>query len=104
MTLPRWVWLPAALAVLVVAGPVLGLLSRIEWADLSALLTSESALAALWLSLKTSVVSTLVCAVLGVPLALVLARSPWAQRLRWLRGLVLLPLVLPPGVGGLPRG
>ena len=101
MTLPRWVWLPAALAVLVVAGPVLGLLSRIEWADLSALLTSESALAALWLSLKTSVVSTLVCAVLGVPLALVLARSPWAQRLRWLRGLVLLPLVLPPVVGGL---
>lgn len=100
-TLPRWVWLPAALAMIVVVGPVVGLLSRVDWVELPALLTSESARAALWLSLKTSVASTLVCAVIGVPLALVLARHRWARRLRWVRGIVLLPLVLPPVVGGL---
>ena len=52
------------------------------------------------LSLRTSVASTLSCIVLGVQLALVLAR--WDFRyLGLLRSLVLLPLVLPPVVGGL---
>ncbi|MDO5629329.1 MAG: ABC transporter permease, partial [Mobilicoccus sp.] len=98
--LPRWVWAPAALALLLVLGPLIGLLTRVDWAELPALLLSESSLAALGLSLRTATVSTLLCVVLGVPLALVLARG----RSRWLRlvrGVVLVPLVLPPVVGGL---
>ena len=49
------------------------------------------------LSILTASVSTALCIVLGTPMALLLAR----HGLRWLRPLVLLPLVLPPVVGGL---
>ncbi|GAB48304.1 ABC transporter permease [Mobilicoccus pelagius] len=98
---PRWLLPAAIVSLLVVVGPLVGLLGRVDWVELPALLTSESSLAALWLSLRTAVVSTLLCLVLGTPLAVVLARAPSAGWVRWLRGLVLLPLVLPPVVGGL---
>ena len=97
MTTPRWVVLPAALGMLLVALPLAGLLSRVPWPGLWDLLTSQSSLAALQLSILTASVSTVFCIVLGTPMALVLAR----HGLRWLRPLVLLPLVLPPVVGGL---
>ncbi|MCT2170571.1 MULTISPECIES: ABC transporter permease [Kocuria] len=80
--------------------PLVGMLLRIDWAHLGELLTSESSLAALWLSLRTAVASTALCVVLGCPLALVLARST-ARGLTVFRSLVLLPLVLPPVVGGI---
>ena len=97
MTTPRWVVLPAALGMLLVALPLAGLLSKVPWPGLWELLTSQSSLAALQLSILTASVSTVFCIVLGTPMALVLAR----HGLRWLRPLVLLPLVLPPVVGGL---
>ncbi len=98
--LPRWVLLPAVGGVLLVAVPVLGLVLRVPWSELPALLSSEAALAALGLSLRTSAVATLLAVVLGVPLALLLAwtRPPGA---RAVRTVVLLPLVLPPVVSGL---
>ncbi|MFL0448353.1 molybdate ABC transporter permease subunit, partial [Corynebacterium xerosis] len=80
--------------------PLVGMLLRIDWAHLGELLTSESSLAALWLSLRTAVVSTALCVVLGCPLALVLARFT-ARGLTVFRSVVLLPLVLPPVVGGI---
>ena len=89
MTTPRWVVLPAALGMLLVALPLAGLLSKVPWPGLWELLTSQSSLAALQLSILTASVSTVFCIVLGVPMALVLAR----HGLRWLRPLVLLPLV-----------
>ncbi len=82
---------------LLVALPLAGLLSKIPWPGLWQLLTSESSLAALQLSILTASVSTALCIVLGTPMALLLAR----HGLCWLRPLVLLPLVLPPVVGGL---
>ena len=98
--LPRWVLLPAVAGVLLIALPVLGMLLRVPWDELPALLTSEASLAALGLSLRTSAVATLLVVVLGVPLALVLA---WARLpgIRVVRTVVLLPLVLPPVVSGL---
>lgn len=99
--LPRWLWAAAAVSLLLVVGPLLGLLARVDWVTLPALLTSDSSLAALGLSLRTALASTACCLVLGTPLALVLARAPARSWVRWLRGLVLLPLVLPPVVGGL---
>lgn len=98
--LPRWVLVPAVVGVLLVALPVLGLVLRVPWAELPGLLTSDAALAALGLSLRTSGAATLLAVVLGVPLALVLAwtRLPGA---RVVRTVVLLPLVLPPVVSGL---
>ena len=97
MTTPRWVVLPAALGMLLVALPLAGLLSRVPWPGLWELLTSQSSLTALQLSILTASVSTVFCIVLGTPMALILAR----HGLRWLRPLILLPLVLPPVVGGL---
>ena len=82
---------------LLVALPLAGLLSKVPWPGLWELLTSQSSLAALQLSILTASVSTVFCIVLGTPMALILAR----HGLRWLRPLVLLPLVLPPVVGGL---
>ncbi|HWI43076.1 MAG TPA: ABC transporter permease [Nocardioides sp.] len=98
--LPRWLVLPAAVGAAFVVLPVLALLTRVDWAAFPGLVTSGSALTALGLSLRTSAVSTTLCLLLGVPLATVLARSD-ARWLPALRSLVLLPLVLPPVVGGI---
>jgi len=98
--LPAMLWLPAALAFALIAAPVLGLGLRADWPRLPALLVSRSALAALQLSLLTASVATLLCIVLGGPLAVVLARTR-LPGLAFVRSVVLLPLVLPPVVGGL---
>ena len=61
---------------------------------------SEAVLAALWLSLATSAASLVLTVLLGLPLALVLARRRF--RGRWLaEAIVDLPIVLPPSVAGL---
>ncbi|MGD9987347.1 ABC transporter permease [Pseudonocardia sp.] len=93
-------WVPAVVAFLVIALPVLGLLLEADWARMPELLTSPAALAALRLSLETAAISTVLCILLGGPLAAVLARGRMPG-LRALRSVVLLPLVLPPVVGGL---
>lgn len=97
---PRWIHAVAVLAALVVVLPLLAMVARVNWADFLPLVTSESALSALGLSLRTSAASTVLCILLGVPLALVLARGRFPLQ-GLLRSLVLLPLVLPPVVGGI---
>ncbi len=97
---PGWAIVPAALGALLILVPVASMAARVDWPALPSLLTSESSVTALLLSLRTALTSTVVCIVLGVPLALVLARAQ-VKGMRWLRALVLLPLVLPPVVGGL---
>lgn len=77
----------------------MGLLQRTDWSHLGADLTSPAARQAARLSLTTSLWSTGVVLVLGTPLAWVLARSDLPGR-SLVRGLVLLPMVLPPVVGG----
>jgi len=60
---------------------------------------SEAAAGALWLSLRVSVLATLLDAAVGIPLAYVLAkRRFWGRQA--LDVLVTLPLVLPPTVTG----
>lgn len=98
--MPWALWVPASLALALVVLPVAGLLVRTDYANLPALLTSPSAINALRLSLLTAGLSTVACVVLGVPLAVVLARYR-GRAVRLLRAVVLLPLVLPPVVGGL---
>lgn len=97
---PVWLWIPAAGAILVVVVPLLGLISSVDVATLWPLLTSEASVTALLLSLRTSVIATTLCILLGAPLALLLARGRWRGQSA-LRALVLVPLVLPPVVGGL---
>jgi molybdate transport system permease protein len=64
------------------------------------LIASQSSVTALVLSLKTAAASTVLCVLLGVPMALVLARSD-SRLVRMARPVILLPLVLPPVVGGI---
>lgn len=98
--IPGWAYLPAAAGVLFVLLPLAAMLSRVNWADFGALVTSESSRAAFVLSLRTSFAATACCLILGVPMALILARSRLPGQ-RLLRSLVLLPLVLPPVVSGI---
>lgn len=88
----------AGLAVFVV--PVIGLLLRAPWDRLPALLATPAALAALRLSVVTSLAAVLVSVAVGVPLAWVLARLRFPGR-GLVRVLVTAPMVLPPVVAGL---
>ncbi|KQQ53311.1 ABC transporter permease [Plantibacter sp. Leaf314] len=97
---PRWVVVIAAVGAAFVLLPLVAIVLRVDWADFGALVTSESSVAALGLSLRTSLIATALCVLFGVPLALVLARTRFPGQ-RLLRSLVLLPLVLPPVVGGI---
>ncbi len=92
-------WVPATVAVLFLLLPLVGLLLRAPWADLPRVLAQAQALEALRLSLVTSTLATVAAIVLGVPLAWVLARAR-LPGISLLRALVMLPLVLPPVVGG----
>ncbi|QDG64861.1 molybdate ABC transporter permease subunit [Pseudarthrobacter sp. NIBRBAC000502772] len=97
---PRWIYVLAAAGGLFVVLPLAAMVAKVNWAQFIPLITSEASLQALGLSLRTSAASTFLCIVLGVPLALVLARGSFPGQ-RFLRSLVLLPLVLPPVVGGI---
>ena len=91
--------LPALLGLALLVLPLVALVGRVDWTTLWADVTSPAALSALSLSLGTGLVATACCVVLGVPLALVIARSG-SRTSAVLRAIVTIPLVLPPMVGG----
>ena len=94
--------LVTALAVLggcAIVLPLVGMGTRVSWGQLPQLLATPSAQAALWLSIRTCLSSTVICVVLGVPLALLLARS-WPG-VRIARILAVLPMTMPPVVAGI---
>jgi molybdate transport system permease protein len=95
-------WIPAGLALALLGLPLVALAVRAPWASLPALIAQPAVSSALVLSVVTATLSTGVSLVLGIPLALVLARSAhWpAVPRRLLRAIVTVPLVLPPVVGG----
>jgi molybdate transport system permease protein len=97
---PQVLLVPAAVGLALLVLPLAALVARVDWSTLWADVTAPEALSALALSLGTGLVATSICVVLGVPLALVIARS--GPRLAGvLRALVTVPLVLPPMVGGI---
>lgn len=90
---------PAIVGLALLVVPLGALVARVDWTTLWADVTSPEAVSALTLSLVTGLVATAVCVVLGVPMALAIARSgPRASAV--LRAIVTVPLVLPPMVGG----
>lgn len=89
----------AATAVALFAVPLAGLVMRVPWASVVEDLTSRESVDALRLSLLCTLAATALSVMLGLPLAWVLARVSFPGR-SVVRGLVLLPLVLPPVVGG----
>jgi molybdate transport system permease protein len=90
---------PAVLAVVFLVLPLIAVVVRAPWTSLFGSLASTETTDALRLSLVTSLCATAACLVLGVPLAWVLARITFRGR-AVLRAFVVLPLVLPPVVGG----
>ncbi|MET3804300.1 molybdate transport system permease protein [Nakamurella sp. UYEF19] len=99
-SVPRILLVPAVIGVLFLLLPLIALFAKANWAQLPAAISSESSVRALTLSLKCGAIATVVCLLLGVPMAVVMARFEG----RWvllLRGLTTLPLVLPPLVGGI---
>lgn len=86
-----------AIALLTV--PLAALAVRTPWERLSELLASALVRDALRLSLMTSTAALVVSTVLGVPLAWLLARRQFPGQ-RLVRAVAVLPMVLPPVVGG----
>ena len=80
--------------------PMLALFLRISPAELLDALTSEVALDALWVSLKTGLIAHAFVLVVGTPAAYFLATKRFRGR-GILVTLVELPLVLPPAVAGI---
>jgi len=97
--------IPLAAVVCAAAGaaifilPLVGLLWRALGTDVWRALSAPTVRTALWLSLVCSVSATGCSIVFGLPLAWVQARGEFPGR-ALLRGLTMLPIVLPPVVGG----
>ena len=91
------VW--AGVAIAFFALPFIGILVRAPWGDLPDVVTDRAVRRALWLSLRTSFVASLIAGILGVPLAWVLARLEFPGR-SVVRAIATLSMVLPPVVGG----
>lgn len=97
---PRWSLVPAAAGIALLVLPLVALLVKADWQRVPAALGSPQTLTALWLSLRCGLYATVLCLILGIPLALLLARRDGGW-IRLLRTLVTVPLVLPPMVGGI---
>ncbi len=97
--LPRLLVLVAAAGVAFFALPLVGLLARAPWGETVARLTSPAALQALRLSLVVTAGAVGLSWLVGLPVAWLLARGRFRGR-TLVRAVVLLPVVLPPVVGG----
>lgn len=97
--MPQILLVPALVGLALLVVPLGALVARVEWTTLGADITSHEALSALGLSLATALVATAMCLLMGVPLALLIARSG-GRTASVLRAIVTVPLVLPPMVGG----
>lgn len=89
----------AGIAVAFLVLPVVGLLLRIQWSDFGTVLSSPQVLKAAGISLLSSLLAALCCVVLGTCVALWLA-SLSGFRATLIRLCVVIPLVMPPVVGG----
>jgi len=97
--------LPVAIVALACIGaafvllPVVALFVRAPWSRLGEALSGVGASTALRLSIEVSLAATAISILIGVPLAWVLARGEFPGR-NLLRAAVVLPILLPPVVGG----
>ncbi len=96
---PRLIIVFAALGVAYIAVPFAALAQRAPWSDLAELLGRRVGPDALRLSVITAFAATGISMLLGVPLAWILARTCFPGRSAT-RAPVILPMVVPPVVGG----
>ena len=98
-TRPLTLLAPAVLAVAFLTVPLVAVVARAPWQQLPHLISSPGARTALRLSIECSAGALALSLVIGVPLAWALARLEFPGK-SVVRALVLVPLVLPPVVGG----
>ena len=98
-TTPSVFVVAAALGILLVGVPIVGLLVRTPWDRIAEILTGDVAVTALRLSLVIATAAAAIALVTGFPLAWLLARASFRGK-TVLRALVVLPLVMPPVVAG----
>lgn len=96
---PLLLLVPGSIAAALLVVPLIALVLDTPWSDLGGQLADPAVRDALWLSGLTSALTVVLCVLLGTPLAWLLARVDFPGR-RLLRGLVAVPLVLPPVVAG----
>nr|WP_308268038.1 ABC transporter permease [Yinghuangia soli] len=96
---PVLLLLPSLVGLAFVVLPLVGLLVRAPWQSVPERLGDPAVRTALRLSIQCSFGALAISLVLGVPLAWLFARVDFPGK-ALLRALVLLPLVLPPVVGG----
>ncbi|WP_141012533.1 ABC transporter permease [Nocardioides sambongensis] len=97
---PLALLLPAIAAVVLLVVPLVAMVASADPTALWDALGSPMLQEALWLSVLTSTLAMMVCLLLGLPLAWVLARVDFRGR-RLVRALVTVPMVLPPVVAGI---
>ena len=88
-----------AIAVAFFVLPLVALAIRVPWSSLFDALGNDATIEALLLSIITSLITTVLAVIFGVPLAWLLARSNMPGR-QAIRGLCTLSMVLPPVVAG----
>ena len=91
-----FIGIPAAALVVV---PVGAIAWRTPWSNFWSAVTDDASRTALVLSLRTSLITTVLALLFGTPLAWLLANSRFRGR-SFVRSLLVLPMVLPPVVGG----
>lgn len=96
---PRGIGMLSVVAIALLAFPLIAVVIRQPWGQLWESVSNESSLQALWLSLRTSTVTTALAFVVGLPFAWLLAKGSM-RGTSVLRALCVLPMVLPPVVGG----
>jgi molybdate transport system permease protein len=97
--IPPAIGILAGVGLLLFLLPLAGLIVRAPWNQALGALTDSTTTTALGLSLFCSLTATAIAIVLGIPLAIVLARTHGTLR-NVLRALTTLPMVLPPVAGG----
>lgn len=90
----------ASIAALLLVLPLAALFTKVPWGTLLTRLSERNSISAIRLSLWSSLLAALICVLLGVPLAWVLARGN-SRLTNILRPVVLAPMVLPPTVAGM---
>ena len=97
---PRWLFVPAGFGIIFLLLPIIGLISQISWRNFPTLISADTAIDALRLSIRTSATATAIVVAIGIPLSMILAWTDFPGK-QLLRALLLLPLALPPVVSGI---
>ena len=96
---PRGIAIFATVCAVLIVLPLGSLVVRVPWSTFWSTLSSDTSQTALWLSLRTSFITTVLAIFSGLPLAWVLAHVQFRFK-TLIRAVCVLPMVLPPVVGG----